>query len=99
MNESRPRLRRLSRMNHGKPVGPALSPTCTLGQAFKGRKTDEAKARGFFIKARGAKQSAPFSKAGYMTATDSLPGKLANSIAWGSGPYMTQGLEWTPKTG
>jgi hypothetical protein len=51
-------------MNHGKPVGPALSPTCTLGQAFKGRKTDEAKARGFSIKARGAKQSAPFSKRG-----------------------------------
>ena len=62
MNESRPRLRRLSRMNHGKPVGPALSPTCTLGQAFKGRRTDEAKARGFFIKARGAKQSAPVLK-------------------------------------
>jgi hypothetical protein len=64
MIESRPRLRRLSRMNHGKPVGPALSPTCTLGQAFRGRKTDEGKSARIFHQGQGRETICPVLKAG-----------------------------------
>jgi hypothetical protein len=84
MIESHPMLRRLSQTSHGNPVGPALSKTCSLGQATKGRKTDEAKARGFSIRARVRNQCAPALEAEYMTATDSLPAGSWTVLRWGA---------------